>query len=158
MTRFVDAAKRISTDCYADGIRKAARSLSRLYDAELRPSGLRVSQLIVLVATAQVGESGAPMRTIARTLAMDPTTMTRNLYPLEMRGLLRVARSPADGRVRFVFLTNAGKRKVEEAFPLWERAQAAVHRRFGERRANLVRSELRLLTEAMHADGANRRR
>src|SRR5215468_6986321 len=118
MSRFTDAVDLISTDCYGNGVRKAARALTKIYDTALKPTGLQVSQLTVLVAAARFGEKGAPMGTIAKTLAMDPTTMTRNLHPLEVSGLLRVARSPEDARVRFVFLTRAGERKIEEAFPL----------------------------------------
>ena len=149
MTRFADAAAQIASECYGNGIRKAARALSRIYDGELKTTGLLVSQLTVLVAAARFGEKGAPMGTIAKTLAMDPTTMTRNLHPLEVSGLLRVARSPEDARVRYVFLTRAGERKIEEAFPLWRRAQAKVHKLVGENRADGIRAELRRLVDRM---------
>src|SRR5262245_55499184 len=149
MTRFREAVQQIASECYGNGIRKAARALSKIYDAELKPSDLLVSQLTVLVAAARFGEKGAPMGTIAKVLAMDPTTMTRNLHPLEVSGLLRVARSPEDARVRFVFLTRAGERKIEEAFPLWQRAQAKVRKRAGEKRANNLRTELCRLVDVV---------
>src|SRR5215831_12891658 len=149
MTRFTDAAEVIDSDCYGNGVRKAARALSKVYDGELKSSGLLVSQLTVLVAAALYGEKGAPMGTIAKRLAMDPTTMTRNLHPLEVSGLLRVARSPEDARVRFVFLTRAGERKIEEAFPLWQRAQERVRKRVGGKRANSVRAELSRMVEVV---------
>jgi len=75
-------------------------------------------------------------------LVMDRTTLTRNLRPLETAGLLRVARAPGDDRLRVLFLTRAGERKIEAAFPLWERAQHMVRKRFGERRADTLRDEL----------------
>src|SRR5262249_21328235 len=149
MTRFTDAAEVIDSDCYGNGVRKAARALSKIYDTALKPTGLQVSQLTVLVAAARFGEKGAPMGAIAKTLAMDPTTMTRNLHPLEVSGFIRVARSPKDARVRIVFLTRAGERKIEEAFPLWLRAQAKVRKRVGEKRADGVRAELRRLVEVV---------
>jgi len=145
----MEAAERIASECYGNGVRKAARALSKVYDGELKSSGLLVSQLTVLVAAALYGEKGAPMGTIAKRLAMDPTTMTRNLHPLEVSGLLRVARSPDDARVRFVFLTRAGERKIEEAFPMWERAQVKVRKQVGGQRANGVRAELCRLVEVM---------
>jgi DNA-binding MarR family transcriptional regulator len=132
-------------------VRRAARTLSKIYDGELKAAGLSLSQLTVLVATARFGERGAPMGAIARALAMDATTMTRNLRPLEVSGLLRVARSLQDARVRCVFLARAGERKLEEAYPLWQRAQATVCKRIGKRRAGRLRAELEHLVEVMRA-------
>jgi DNA-binding MarR family transcriptional regulator len=149
MIRFSEAAQQISSRCHANEVRKAARALSKIYDGELKPTGLLVSQLTVLAAVARFGERGAPMGKIARILVLDATTMTRNLRPLEVDGLLRVARSPEDARVRCVFLTRAGERKIEEAFPLWRRAQAKVGKRFGERRADTVRAELSRIVELL---------
>src|SRR4030095_1453884 len=63
MTRFMEAAEQISSDCHANGVRKAARTLSKIYDGELKRAGLLISQLTVLVATARFGEKGAPMGT-----------------------------------------------------------------------------------------------
>src|SRR5262249_12809124 len=120
-------------------------------------SGLLLSQLIVLVTAARFGEKGAPMGRLARVLAMDPTTMTRNLRPLEAAGLLRVARSPEDARVRYVFLTRPGERKVEEAFPMWERAEEMIRRLIGGDRADRLRGELGRLVEAILKGGERRK-
>jgi len=82
-----------------------SRVLTRLYDDALRPSGLRVSQLTVLVAIAKFGEPGAKIGRLADVLAMERTTLTRNIGPLEAAGLLRVARDPEDARARILVLT-----------------------------------------------------
>jgi DNA-binding MarR family transcriptional regulator len=152
MASFEEAARRMVKECACNRARQAARSLTKLYDEALRPVDLLLSQLTLLVATAQFGEDGANMSRVAKVLVMDRTTLTRNLRPLETAGLLRVARVPGDDRVRMVFLTRAGERKIEEAFPLWERAQQKVRRRFGERRADGVRAELSELVEALQED------
>jgi len=78
-------------------------------------------------------------------LEMDPTTMARKLQPLEVTGLLHVARAPEDARVRHVFLTRSGERKLDEVLPLWERAQNIVRSRLGEKGAKELRRMMREL-------------
>ena len=107
-------------------VRQTSRTLSRIYDENLRRAGLQISQLTALVAVARFGEAGAGMGKIAQVLGMDRTTLTRNLLPLEKAGLLRVARDPADARARIVLLTKPGQRAIEKAFPLWEMSQKRV--------------------------------
>jgi DNA-binding MarR family transcriptional regulator len=149
MVRFEEAARRISEDCSCNRARQAARTLTKLYDELMRPSGLLLSQATLLVAIARFGEQGANMARLADVLVMDRTTLTRNLRPLESAGLLRVARAPNDDRLRVLFLTRAGERKIEAAYPLWERAQQVVRKGFGERRADTVRDDLAELVGAM---------
>src|SRR5205823_4682173 len=79
-------------------VRQTSRTLSRIYDENLRRAGLQISQLTVLVAVARFGEAGAGMGKMAQVLGMDRTTLTPNPLPLEKAGLLRVARHPADAR------------------------------------------------------------
>jgi len=149
MARYEDAARQIADECYARGVAAAARCLSKLYDGALSSAGILVSQMKLLVAVARFGERGAPMGAIAKILDMDPTTMTRNLQPLEVAGLVRVARSPGDARVRSVFLTRGGERKIEEMHPLWARAQRTVRQRLGEKRASELRNLLLMLVDSL---------
>src|SRR5262245_33514568 len=123
MPKLEEMTRQLARDCSCNRARQAARTLTKLYDEALRPADVQLSQLTLLVAVAQFGEHGASMGALAEALVMDRTTLTRNLRPLESAGLLRVARAPGDERLRIVFLTRAGERKIEEAFPLWERAQ-----------------------------------
>jgi DNA-binding MarR family transcriptional regulator len=113
-----------------------------MYDDELRPSGLQVSQLPVLVALAIFGERGASMNALAEALVMDRTTLTRSIRPLEKDGLLRVARSPRDARARVVLLTRSGEEALEAAFPLWERAMKRVRATLGAARVAGLHTEL----------------
>jgi len=73
---------------------------------------------------------------------MDRTTLSRNLAPLEKAGLVRVARDPADARVRLVFLTRQGERAIEAAFPLWEQTQNHVREQLGASKVDALREEL----------------
>jgi DNA-binding MarR family transcriptional regulator len=124
-------ARRMVTECPGVRVRQASRVLSKLYDDELRPLGLQHSQLPVLAATAIFGERGAPMSDLAQALVMDPTTLSRNVRPLEKAGLLRVARSPKDRRARVLFLTAAGERAIESVFVAWERVLNRVSKTLG---------------------------
>ncbi len=112
-------------------MRQATRVLGAPFDEALRPLGLQISQLPLLCAAALHGEAGASMRDLARATGLDPTTVTRNVRPLENAGLLRVARSPSDARTRVVLLTHAGERMLEAVYPVWQRVLTKVRRAFG---------------------------
>jgi len=139
---FQDAARAIASECTCMRVRQTSRALSRLYDENLRPTGLQVSQLTLLVATARFGDAGASMGKMAEVLGMDRTTLTRGVRPLEKAGLLRVARDPVDARARIVLLTRAGEQAIEEAFPLWEKSQKQVRSLLGTTQVESLREHL----------------
>jgi len=121
----------VATECTAARLRRASRTLSKFYDEILEPSGLRGTQFSLLVALSLMGQ--APLLRVADELGLDRTTMTRNLAPLERDGL--VASVPgSDRRVRLIELTDAGRRRLAKALPLWENAQQRVVDTLGERR------------------------
>lgn len=66
------------------------------------------------------------MQMVSNVLAMDRTTLTANLKPLERRGLVSVAADEADKRVRRLSLTDAGRKTLAEAYPIWEKTQAEI--------------------------------
>jgi len=114
--------------CTANSLRKATRAITGLFDDALRPTGLRISQLSVLVALALAEE--ATVSKLAGLLALDRTTMTRNLAPLERRGLVETV-SGADARHRILRLTEKGRAALASALPVWERVQGRVVARLG---------------------------
>jgi DNA-binding MarR family transcriptional regulator len=57
---------------------------------------------------------------------MDPTTLNRNLKPLQRQGLVDAAPDPTDGRARLVRITERGRRRLEKAVPFWQQAQMRV--------------------------------
>lgn len=126
-----------------------SRVLTRLYDDALRPSGLRMSQVSVLVAIARFGEHGAKIGALADVLATERTTLTRNIVPLERAGLLRVARDPDDARARILLLTRPGERAIEAAFPLWQAAQRRVRDAVGGGRLDEYNAEMTALLSAV---------
>jgi DNA-binding MarR family transcriptional regulator len=123
-------------------IRQTSRLLTRVYDDALRPLGIQESQFSVLVAIACFGEEGATIGPLSSVLAMDRTTITRSLSPLEKAGFVRVARSPDDARARVILLTRAGERAIESAYPLWEGAQKRVKSALGQERFEALRTQL----------------
>ena len=117
------SAARESARCACFNIRKAARAVTQLYDATLEPSGLRATQFALLMVLHGMG--AATMTRLSSEMVMDRTTLTRNLRPLEKRGLVE-ATVGADRRTREIRLTTAGREALATALPLWRRAQAGV--------------------------------
>lgn len=116
--------------CACFGLRKAARSVTRLYDETLRPSGLRVTQLTLLVAVSRLG-SILP-KDLAEHTVMSRSTLSRNLRVLERQGFVRLQPGPQDGRERPVTLTRKGRGALLRALPLWNEAQARMRDTLGE--------------------------
>ncbi len=114
--------------CACANLRRASRALTQLYDDELRPTGLRVTQLGILMALATAGELGQGR--LAAAMAFDSTTLTRGLAVLRKQGWIEV-RPGTDRRERRLSLTPKGREKVGEMRPHWERAQERVRRALG---------------------------
>ncbi|HEX2204943.1 MAG TPA: MarR family winged helix-turn-helix transcriptional regulator [Longimicrobium sp.] len=125
MTTHHDAARAMTAECLCFRARRVSRAITRMYDEALRPLGLQATQLTLLNAVAMTAGRGTMAR-LADVLAMDQTTLSRNLRPLERAGLVEVARLPADRRVRVARLTPRGERTVADALPLWSAAHARV--------------------------------
>lgn len=107
--------------CLCMHVRRAARAIARRYDEALRPVGLTNGQFSLLMSLNRPG--AASMTDIADLLAMDRTTLTANLKPLERRGLVEVSVAPKDKRSRRLTLTEAGRDVLRQATPIWHKAQ-----------------------------------
>ena len=101
-------------ECACFDLRKATRAVSRMYDEFLRDKGLNITQfsLLRLIRT----EKEQSISTLGRYMAMDRTSITRALAPLERDGLID-SRSGADNRIRIVSVTSKGRKLVENAEP-----------------------------------------
>jgi DNA-binding MarR family transcriptional regulator len=95
-----------------------------MYDAALAPSGLRITQFSVLIVLARRGP--LPVSRLASEVALDRSTMGRNLDPLERRGLVRIKVGGVDQRERVAHLTTAGERAIEAGRPYWRAAQERI--------------------------------
>lgn len=105
----------------------------------MAPAGLRVTQFAVLRTVARAGS--AKISELAQWLSLDRTALRRNLQPLELKGLVRVA-AGRDARVREVTLTIAGREAIAAAVPYWEHGQELVAGRLGERKMTTLLSAL----------------
>jgi DNA-binding MarR family transcriptional regulator len=106
-------------NCFA--IRKAARTITRLYDNFLQPTGLRITQFLILATLVEVGSNS--VNGLAERLDLERTAMGKTLAPLERDGLIRITSSRTDGRSRIAALTPQGKRVFDTARPRWREAQ-----------------------------------
>ena len=119
------------TMCVCLNLRKASRAVTQVFDEALRPCGLRSTQLPVLVTLALAGSM--TITNLADELVMDRTSLARLLGPLEIGGFISIAPG-ADRRTRELSVSIRGLEAVEKAVPLWEKAQAHVVKKLGERR------------------------
>jgi DNA-binding MarR family transcriptional regulator len=123
----------VRLSCGCANLRRAARVMTRLYDAALRPSGLSVAQFTLLQALNTT--PGMSQKQLAGLLEIDSTTLTRTLHPLRRVGWLR-STAGDDRREVHLALTAAGKSAHRRALPYWERAQHDFVRALGRRSWN----------------------
>jgi DNA-binding MarR family transcriptional regulator len=107
----------------------AARRITAVFERSLRAHGLRAGQFTILTNLMLRGETA--VSALARTLAMDRTTLTRNMALLEERGWLKVQTDPVDARSHTLSVTAKGQALVAKALPDWRRAQASVSATIG---------------------------
>lgn len=134
-----EALDLVAAECMCRRARMAARKITRIFDDALRPAGLRITQFTLLVAIGK----GAPdsISLLAEWLAMERTTLVRNLQLLEKDGLIEMG--PEGGRrARATRLTQAGRERLATAYPYWEKAQETIHQRLGDEDWRLTQGAL----------------
>lgn len=127
-------------ECNCFAARKAARRLTQIYDAALAPSGIRVTQYMVLMALNR--DSGLSINKLAELMVMDRTTMGKNLRPLQRDGLVDIRVSKEDRRGRDILLTRQGRALLEKAYPRWRAAHNAFEQEYTPRFAEQFRAML----------------
>lgn len=110
--------------CLCLHTQRAARALARRFDEALRPTGLTNGQFSLLMSLNR--PQAATIGSVASLLAMDRTTLTAALKPLERRGLVDVRPDPKDKRSRLITLTPEGLSLLTRAVPIWEETHKAV--------------------------------
>src|SRR6202171_5192948 len=119
----------ISRTCIAVRLRLLNRVVTNFYDDALRPLGLKVSQLNVLIVTAAL-DLARPAQ-VCEILQLDTSTLSRNVKPLQAHGWLEVV-PDEDARTQPFRLTPQGKRLMRKAGPAWEEAQRQATELLGE--------------------------
>lgn len=119
----------IARNCLSRKAKMADRAITRAYDEALRPVELRITQFTLLVAIGY----GAPgsLSELAEWLAMERTTLTRNLKLLEEQGLIQ-SQCGLHHRAKALSLSAKGQAKLAAAYPLWQGVQDSFQHAFGE--------------------------
>src|SRR5690242_7897544 len=130
--------------CLCLHLQRAARAVARRFDAALRPLGLTSGQFSLLMSLNR--PEPASIGSVSALLAMDRTTLTANLKPLERRGLVAVSTDNADKRARRLALLPAGQALLVAAVPVWRRTQVELERLLAGAAPNRLRAYLRALS------------
>jgi len=117
-----------SRKCAAGTLRRASRSIARVYDGHLARAGLTTTQFSLLTQLERHGDA-VPLSELADEQAFERTSLYRALAPLEREGLIRV--TAGRGRSKQASLTPRGARRIAQARPHWQAAQDAFLAQFG---------------------------
>src|SRR3712207_6747608 len=135
--------------CLCLHAQRAARALGRRFDEALRPLGLTNGQFSLLMSLNR--PEPPAMSAVASLLAMDRTTLTAALKPLERRGLVRVDAKPGDKRARLLSLTPEGHDLLLRALPIWRDTHGDLDRELAASETGSFRAALRALGDARPA-------
>ncbi|WP_324762346.1 MarR family transcriptional regulator [Sinorhizobium meliloti] len=130
--------------CLCLHVQRAARALARRFDEALRPLEITNGQFSLMMSLNRPDPPS--MSAVAAVLAMDRTTLTAALKPLERRGLVEAFADPGDRRLKRMRLTAEGGRLLAEALPIWKATHEALDEGLGEGGAQRLRADLLALT------------
>ena len=126
--------------CLCLHAQRAARALARYFDDALRPFGLTNGQFSLLMALNRPEPpSIAP---VAQLLAMDRTTLTAALKPLQKKALIEIIPDATDRRSRLLLLTPKGLALLAEAVPVWRQTHAELENNLLNGNGDFLRSML----------------
>ena len=125
----------IAMDCLAVRVRLLSRTITAIYDVALRPLGLTVGQMNVLVVVAKLGPISPGG--VARRLNMEKSTLSRNAERMRAHGWLTV--SPGEtGRQQALEISRTGRKLLKRSLPLWKQAQSRAEALLGRRGAQSI--------------------
>lgn len=139
----LEVTHHVRDHCLCLATQRAARALARRFDDALRPVGLTSGQFSLLISLNR--PQPPSMGSVASLLAMDRTTLTANLKPLEKRGLLQTTVDPGDRRGRLLVLTDAGRSLLAAATPIWARTQSEAEQMLAGTDPDKLRAGLQAL-------------
>lgn len=130
--------------CLCLHVQRAARALARRFDDELRPFDLTNGQFSLLMSLNR--PEPPAMGPVASLLAMDRTTLTAALKPLERRGLIKIAPDSTDRRSRTLILTAKGRNLLARALPVWQHTHEEIEQHAPGINWNELRQNLRAIS------------
>jgi DNA-binding MarR family transcriptional regulator len=140
---FFEDTLEVRDTCLCLHTQRAARSLARRFDDAFRPLRLTSGQFSLL--NALNGRVPPTLGHVAELLAMDRTTVTAALKPLERRGLVETRSDPNDGRARRVTLSATGAELLAQAIPIWRETHARLEQQLSPDQPQLLRDGLNRL-------------
>ncbi|AYG65529.1 MULTISPECIES: MarR family transcriptional regulator [unclassified Rhizobium] len=129
--------------CLCLHVQRAARALARRFDEALRPFGLTNGQFSLMMSLNR--PAPASMGSVTALLAIDQTTLTAALKPLERRGWINIVPNPKDRRARLLSLTPSGKAALAAAVPAWKTTHATLEERLPDSNGDRLRRDLAIL-------------
>ena len=133
-------SEEVAKTCLNFNVRRGTRAITQLYDQVGRVSGLRSTQFGLLTAIRLAAPIN--LKSLGQLLSMDPTTLTRNLAPLETRDLVSVEPGEDDRRERIIRITRHGQATLDRAYPHWQKAQARAVAELGTARVDRLLGDL----------------
>jgi DNA-binding MarR family transcriptional regulator len=130
--------------CLCLHAQRAARALARRFDEVLRPLDLTNGQFSLLISLNRPVPPN--LGSVANLLAMDRTTLTAALKPLERRRLVKIAVNKEDRRNRLLTITPAGRALLNKAFPIWKKTHAEIEKEISGASPDRLRALLRALS------------
>ncbi|MGA7389163.1 MAG: MarR family transcriptional regulator [Pseudolabrys sp.] len=140
----LSATHQVRDTCLCLHVQRAARALARRFDEVFRPLDLTHGQFSLLTSLNRPEPPN--IGSVAALLAMDRTTLTAALKPLERRGLVKISVDKEDKRSRRLTITAAGRVLLAKAFPLWAQAHAEIDRLIPHGGPGELRTALRALS------------
>lgn len=138
----------IAGECIAVRLRMLNRVVTNIYDDALRPLGIKVSQMNILVAAGKMGLARPAV--VCEHLHLDVSTLSRNVERMKSKGWLEVV-ADEDARAQPFQLTREGRRLLERAAPAWQKAQQEAQTLLGEDIVGLLGQAVqRLNTDQSH--------
>ncbi len=134
----------VRDNCLCLSLQRAARALARRFDEAFRPLGLTNGQFSLLMSLNR--PDPPTMGEVARLLAMDRTTLTAALKPLERRRLVNTILDPKDKRARRLSVTASGRKLLAQAYIIWEETHREIEDAYLPARARALRADLERLT------------
>ena len=135
----------VARECIANKVRLLNRAVTAIYDEALRPHGLKISQMSVLVTVSRMG-SASP-GAVGRVLHMEKSTLSRNVDRMRARGWLEAAPT-ADGRATELRVTDTGRGLLRQVHPAWDRAQRRAAEVLGDQGVRGITRTVGLLAKA----------
>ncbi len=128
-------ANTIGSDCVMARLRLLNRLVSGIYDEALRPYGIKLTQLTILIVVSKFGL--ATSLQISRALHMDPSSFSRALTRLKQKQWLHVEPS-GEGKMLHIEVTEKGFDMIEKVYPAWETAQEKTLDILGESASEMI--------------------